>query len=107
MDKQCAGDVADVNKVLSGLCPPGSGVAVQSGPCLGMEKGVREGFLEVGGPRRRVSLHLQTHVCLGPCVPVLCSLLSRAPQEETRYVPGVGWGNRGAVLLIDPPWGLH
>lgn len=34
MDKLCAGDVAIVNKVLSGRCPPGSSFVIGSGSCL-------------------------------------------------------------------------
>lgn len=34
MDKLCAGDVAILNKVLSGQCPPGSSFVTESGSCL-------------------------------------------------------------------------
>lgn len=39
MDKQCAGNVANVNKVLSGPCPPRSSVVIESGPCRGVGGG--------------------------------------------------------------------
>lgn len=46
VDQRCAGNVANVNKVLSGPCPPRSSVVIESGPpAMGCGGGIQEGFL--------------------------------------------------------------
>ena len=94
-----AGDIADVNKVLSApYPPPGSSLLFILAPAWGWRR-VLEGFLgeEWVSEHRTLCLSLQTHVFLCKMGPCALFLVRQGPREETRLTLARLGEQRGAL----------